>query len=135
MKRRDLIDLLCGEDGEPYPLDALYHLEGLSYPELQTLLRRHRRGDPPASITRGGARREIAESLGADDDQARQMAHLAGPSLEHVSRTAARVGLDLRGLAVRLDALEARVKALEAARPVARVGRLLALTEEEEAAW
>lgn len=40
-----LWNALCGEDGQPYPIDALWTLEGLNYIELQKLYRKHEKGE------------------------------------------------------------------------------------------
>lgn len=117
MKRIELIDLLCQDElDSPYPIEALYDLEGLSYVELIGLLRAHRKGEPSRSFTRGGARRRIAERLGADEEEAKVLAQKAGPALEQVSRIATQHGVDLGrvGLAERVERVEERLAHLEA---------------------
>lgn len=37
MKRDDLQDLLCGDEGQPWPAEAQYDIEGLHYHELKKL--------------------------------------------------------------------------------------------------
>lgn len=109
-----LLDELCYDDAEsPYPLEALYDLEGLNNGELDTLWRAiHNRNEPPPSIQRGGARRRIAERLGADEEQAKVMAQQAGPALQQVGRIASRLGVKVGG---GVEELSQRVGILERA--------------------
>lgn len=44
MKQQELWDALAGDDGQPWPSEALYEVEGLSYTEALKLLRLHRDG-------------------------------------------------------------------------------------------
>jgi len=45
VKREDLHDLLCGEDGQPWPSEAMYDVEGLHYHELTKLCKMVERGE------------------------------------------------------------------------------------------
>ena len=101
MKRHEILDLLCFDDeGEtrpsPYPLEALFTLEGLRFFELRDLLRKVEKDEAIPAWTKlaGTQRREMAQALGADDDA--KLARQAADGLDAVTVAAKRSGVKLQ---------------------------------------
>jgi len=101
----DLIyERLCYEPEEglpepPYPLDALYTLEGLNYIEVMELIRALDKGEPLPDwrdLEAGQRRREMARALGATEEgQDHQLASAASQALDRVAVAAKRIGVQL----------------------------------------
>ena len=97
MKRFEIIDKLCFEgEGSPYPLEALYTLEGLRYVELIKILRASEKGErvPEWEELKGAERRDMAKALGADDDA--ELARRAAAGFDAVSLAARRSGVKIK---------------------------------------
>jgi hypothetical protein len=101
-----IYDELCFEEEDdgsgpksPYPLEALYTLEGLSYIEVVQIQRAICRGEDPPDWREleGAQRRDMARALGATEDGAdHKLASAAGKALDQVRTAAKRVGVTLQ---------------------------------------
>jgi hypothetical protein len=99
-KQAELWAALCGEGDEPYPIEALWTIEGLNYIELQKLYRSHEKGEPLPDwreLDKAVRRREMAAALGVTDPEENgELARQAGNALDRVATAAKRIGVELR---------------------------------------
>lgn len=100
MRRHEIIDALCFDgEGSPYPLELLYQVEGLAYPELMKVLRAFRKDGtaPPleALAARGERRRKLVEALGAEPESSGELAASAASAIDTLGVALKRAGLEL----------------------------------------
>lgn len=100
MRRQEIIDRLCRDEPDsPYPLEALYELEGLTYPELMELLRTSQATPAGQSMPplrgRGERRRRIVESLGVSEATSSEVATAAASAVDSIAVALRRAGVEI----------------------------------------